>query len=211
MSKSRGNVLYADDLVEEFGLDQIRYYILSSMPLNSDGLISRDLIIEKINSDLSNNIGNLVNRTISMSIKYFEGKVNKPSKAYPEDEKFIKEVEKLSKISIKYFEEINISLALSTIIDISRMTNKYIDDNSPWILAKEENKTRLEAVIFNILESIRIISVLLEPFIPSTSTKILDSLNTKYNNYESIEVFGEKEEQYMVKKTDILFARVDKE
>lgn len=211
MSKSKGNVLYAEDLVEEFGLDQIRYYILSAMPINSDGIISRELIIEKTNSELVNTLGNLVNRTIAMALKYFDGMVKKPTSKNAEDDKFIENIESLSKKANNYIEDINISSSLSTIIDIARLSNKYIDDNAPWTLAKENNTERLEAVIYNILESIRFISILLEPFIPSASTNILKSLNTKENSYDSIEFFGKLDEYNIIEKSDILFVRIEKE
>lgn len=209
MSKSRGNVLYADDLVNEFGLDKIRYYLLSSMPLTSDGLISKDLIIEKTNADLANTLGNLVNRTISMSIKYFDGVVQNPKDNNLLDEKLIEDSKKMVNDVEKAIESINISLALNNIIDFARICNKYIDDTTPWILAKEENFKRLNTVIYNILESIRIISVLLKPFVPDTSDKILKALNTKETEITSINEFGKLEESITIKKLDILFNRID--
>ncbi len=210
MSKSRGNVLYADDLVEEFGLDQIRYYLLSSMPINSDGLISKELITEKINSDLANTLGNLINRTFAMSLKYFDGNINNKNKTEEIDIRLIDDVINYSNKVEEYIENINISAALSSIIDIARVCNKYIDDTTPWSLAKEENLDRLNTVLYNILESIRIIAVQLEPFVPDTSAKILKALNTKETNYESIKTFGKLESNITLEKIDILFYRIEK-
>jgi methionyl-tRNA synthetase len=210
MSKSRGNVLYADDLVNEFGLDEIRYYILSSMPINSDGLISKELITEKINSDLANTLGNLVNRTITMSLKYFDGVVTNSKLNTELDEKFIKDVMECSNKVEEYIENINISTALSSIIDISRICNKYIDDTAPWMLAKENKADLLNTVLYNVLESIRIISIHLEPFIPNTSNKILTALNTKETSYESIKTFGKLEDKIKINKLEILFNRIEK-
>lgn len=211
MSKSRGNVLYADDLVEEFGVDKIRYYLLSSMPLISDGLISRELIIEKTNSELVNTLGNLINRTISMSIKYFDGIVKNTKDNNELDNKLMKEALNIVEKTEKAIDDINISLALNHIMDFARSCNKYIDDTTPWTLAKEENFNRLNTVIYNVLESIRIISILLKPFIPDTSDKILNSLNTKETTMNSIYEFGKLEDNVKIDKLDILFSRVEKE
>ena len=210
MSKSRGNVLYADDLVEEFGVDKIRYYLLSSMPLISDGLISRELIIEKTNSELVNTLGNLINRTISMSIKYFDGIVKNTKDNNELDNKLMKEALNIVEKTEKAIDDINISLALNHIMDFARSCNKYIDDTTPWTLAKEENFNRLNTVIYNVLESIRIISILLKPFIPDTSDKILNSLNTKETTMNSIYEFGKLEDNVKIDKLDILFSRVEK-
>ncbi len=209
MSKSRGNVLYADELVNEFGLDQVRYYVLSSMPITSDGLISKDLIKEKVNSDLANTLGNLINRTITMSIKYFDGIVNKIENNNEIDEKFIEEVSKMPIKVEESIENINISMALSQIIDLARLCNKYIDDTAPWILAKNENFDRLNTVLYNTIESIRIIGVLLKPFLPDTSEKILKSLNTANVSLDSINAFGNLENNIKVEKIDILFNRIE--
>ncbi|MDD2625548.1 MAG: methionine--tRNA ligase [Bacilli bacterium] len=209
MSKSRGNVLYADELVNDFGLDQIRYYILSSMPITSDGLISKELIKEKINSDLANTLGNLINRTIAMSLKYFDGIVKKTGKNDEIDNKFIEEVSKTPKKVDEAIEKTNISLALSNIIDLARICNKYIDDTTPWILAKDENYDKLNNVLYNIIESIRIIGILLKPFLPDTSNKIINSINTKIISYDSIYKFGNLENNITVEKIDILFTRIE--
>lgn len=211
MSKSRGNVLYADELVEEFGLDQIRYYLLSSMPLTSDGLISKELITDKINSDLANTLGNLINRTITMSIKYFDGTVKNTKNNDELDKNLIKESMNTVRDVEDSIDNLNISLSMNHIINLARACNKYIDDTTPWILAKEENFDRLNTVIYNILESIRIISILLKPFLPDTSNKILNSLNTKEITFESIYEFGKLEDGIKINKTDILFDRIEKE
>ncbi len=211
MSKSRGNVLYADDLVEKYGLDPVRYYVLSTMPITSDGLISKELIEEKINSDLANTLGNLINRTISMSIKYFDGIVRNTDQKEEVDENLIKETLNLSIKLDKAIDNLNISLAISYIIDLARTCNKYIDETSPWILAKEEKFDRLNTVLYNILESIRVISILLRPFMPDTSDRILKSLNTKQTTLESLNTFGNLEDNLKIEKLDILFARIEKE
>jgi len=210
MSKSRGNVLYADELVEEFGLDQIRYYVLSSMPINSDGLISKELITEKINSDLANTLGNLINRTISMSLKYFNGVVLNKNQGEIEDNNLIEEALKTSIKVEEAIDKFNISLAISIIIVLVRTCNKYIDDTAPWILAKEQKIDRLNTVLYNILESIRIIAVLLQPFMPDTSKKILYSLNTKEMGFDTLKEFGKLENNIKIDKLDILFNRIEK-
>ena len=209
MSKSRGNVLYADDLVEEFGIDKIRYYLLSSMPLTSDGLISKDLIIEKTNADLANTLGNLINRTISMSLKYFDGIVKNTKENNELDDKLIKDALNTVKEVEKAIDNLNISLSLNHIIDFSRICNKYIDDTTPWLLLKEGKENRLNTVIYNILESIRIISILLEPFLPNASEKILKALSTKERDFNSIYTFGKLEDNITISKLDILFNRIE--
>ena len=211
MSKSRGNVLYADDLVEEFGVDAIRYYLLSTMPITSDGIISKELIIEKFNSDLANTFGNLVNRTIAMSIKYFDGRVKNIKENNELDIALEKEAIKTIKETEEAINKINISLALNKIMDYARICNKYIDDTTPWSLAKEGKTDRLNTVLYNILESIRILSILLSPFIPETSNKILSSLTTKHVTFDSLEQFGLLEDDIIVEKMDILFNRIKEE
>ncbi len=211
MSKSRGNVLYADDLVEEFGVDAIRYYLLSTMPITSDGIISKELIIEKFNSDLANTFGNLVNRTIAMSIKYFDGRVKNIKENNELDITLEKEAIKTIKETEEAINKINISLALNKILDYARICNKYIDDTTPWSLAKEGKTDRLNTVLYNILESIRILSILLSPFIPETSNKILSSLTTKHVTFDSLGQFGLLEDDIIVEKLDILFNRIKEE
>lgn len=211
MSKSKGNVVYSDDLIDKFGLDQIRYYLLSQMPLTSDGIVSYELIIDVINSDLANTLGNLVTRTISMANKYFNGKVKNNRKQEIIDKELILNLKESVKKSNDFIEKINISSSLNEIIEIARRSNKYIDETTPWILYKNGDLDRLEQVLYNILETIRFIAVLLQPFIPNTSLRILEQLNTDMSTYDSIEEFGNNLLEYQVKDAEILFARIEKE
>jgi methionyl-tRNA synthetase len=212
MSKSKGNVIYADDLVNIFGLDETRYYLLSQMPLTSDGTVSYDLIIDTINSDLANTLGNLISRTISMVNKYFDGIIENPKVNEPMDEELISFVLNAPKKLEKYIEDININFALDSIIDIARKCNKYIDETAPWILSKSvEKEERLKTVLYNVLESIRFIAVLLQPFLPDTSKKIFDQLNTNNISLESLNEFNGLKNGDKVNKSEILFERIDKE
>ena len=178
MSKSRGNVIYADDLVNEFGVDAVRYYFLHEIPFSSDGIFTKELLIERINGDLANILGNLVQRTISMGNKYFEGKITNKNIIEEIDTDFLQQINSLDGRVTKKMDDLQISDALSEIFSLLRASNKYIDETTPWILAKDENlKDRLETVLFHLLESIRVSSVLLEPFLPDTSEKIFQQLN----------------------------------
>ena len=207
MSKSKGNILYADDLVKQFGLDAIRYYVLHEIPFANDGTITYDLIIERINSDLANVLGNLVNRTISMANKYFDGNVTKTKQGTEFDKDLIEKVNNLSSKVDEKMDKLEIGAALDEIFEVLRRSNKYIDETTPWALAKDENeKDKLQTVIYNLLEAIRVCAVLLKPFLPDTSDEILKQLNIK-----------EKEEKYKenIKYTtgepSPLFQRIDKE
>jgi methionyl-tRNA synthetase len=180
------------------------------MPITSDGLISKELITEKINSDLANTFGNLINRTISMSYKYFDGFVQNRNQRELEDNNLIDEALKTSIKVEEAIDKLNISLAISTVIDLARTCNKYIDDTAPWILAKEHKYDRLNTVLYNILESIRIIAILLQPFLPDTSKKILDSLNTKEKSFNTLKEFGKLENNIKIEKLDILFNKIEK-
>ena len=173
MSKSRGNVIYADDLVELFGVDAVRYYLLSEMPYTSDGSITYETMIERFNSDLANTLGNLVNRTIAMTNKYFGGVIQAPSEAEDVDGELkdtaISTVKKVDELLSTY----RVSDALEAIFSLAKRSNKYIDETMPWALAKDESKKeRLGTVLYNLLESIRFISVLISPFMPETAEKI---------------------------------------
>ena len=181
MSKSKGNVIYADDLVEEFGVDAVRYYFLHEIPFASDGVFTRDLLIERINGDLANVLGNLVQRTISMGNKYFDGKVSNKNIQEDVDKEFIKKINSLYDNVSKKMDNLQISDALTEIFDVLRASNKYIDETTPWVLAKDENlKDRLEIVIYNLLESIRVCGLMLNPFLTITSEEIANQINN-YN------------------------------
>lgn len=210
MSKSAGNVVYADDLVNKYGVDAVRYYFLHEIPFAQDGVFTEDLLISRINSDLVNILGNLVNRTISMNKKYFDCVIKSPTKKESVDENLIKEVLNLSTKIDKKMDELKVGEALEEIIEVLRQCNKYIDDTTPWILAKDEsNKERLGTVLYNLLESIRICAIHLSSFLPDTSKKILDNLNTKIRNYESIKTFGSLEEGIKTNEPEHLFARIE--
>lgn len=211
MSKSKGNVIYAEDLVEHFGVDAVRYYCLHEMPFAQDGTITWELMIERINSDLANILGNLVSRTIAMSNKYFDGLVENPQVEEAVDADLIKLANATKARVEEKMDEFKVGDALDEIFTLLRRTNKYIDETMPWALAKEEGKEdRLRTVLYNLLESIRISAVLLSSFLPETSEKILNYLNTEKRDFDSIEVFGQLETGItVVKKPEALFARID--
>ncbi len=205
MSKSRGNVVYADDLVEEFGVDAVRYYFLHEIPFAADGIFTRDLLIERINGDLANILGNLVQRTISMGNKYFDGKVSNKNKLDDVDKNFIQSINSLDKKVSEKMDSLQISDALTEIFNVLRLSNKYIDETTPWILAKDDSlKDRLETVIYNLLESIRVCAVELIPFLTNTSEKIFDQLNTKDQA-----VKFKNNNNYNLNKPTPLFLRID--
>ena len=207
MSKSRGNVMYADKLVELFGVDAIRYYVLHEIPFDNDGTITYDLIIERINIDLANILVNLVNRTISMANKYFEGNVTKTNATTEFDSDLIEKVNNLSANIDKRMNNLEIGLALDEIFDVLRRSNKYIDETTPWTLAKDETKQdELKTVIYNLLESIRVCAVFLQPFLPQTSEEIFKQIN----NDKKDESFLDNNE-YKTGTPSPLFQRIDKE
>jgi methionyl-tRNA synthetase len=211
MSKSKGNVIYAEDLVEKFGVDAVRYYCLHEMPFANDGTITWELVVERINSDLANILGNLVSRTIAMSNKYFDGLISNPGAYEPVDDSLIS-VALSTKANVEAkMDEFKVGDALDEIFVLLRRTNKYIDETMPWALAKDESKKeRLATVLYNLLESIRIAAVLLGSFLPETSEKILDMLGTKARDFESLDSFGALEQgNSVVKKAEPLFARID--
>ncbi len=211
MSKSKGNVIYADDLVERFGVDAVRYYCLHEMPYAQDGVITWELLAERINSDLANVLGNLVSRTIAMENKYFHGKIENPNVAESVD----KELKAVAMNAVakteEKMEEFQVSAALDEIFTLLRRSNKYIDETEPWKLAKDPEKAaRLQTVLYNLLESIRIAGVLLESFMPETSQKILDALHTNQRTLESIREFGQLETGIScVESIAPLFQRID--
>lgn len=212
MSKSKGNVIYADDLVKKFGVDAIRYYLLSEMPYAADGSITYTTIIERYNSELANTLGNLVNRTVAMSNKYFGGEVLAPEAPEAVDEELKKTVLGSVDTVEKCMEDFHVADALEAIFAAARRSNKYIDETTPWLLAKDEEKrSRLGTVLYNLLESIRIIAVQLKPFMPETSDKILAQLNTDISSYESVKSFGALEVGKHVGTATPLFNRIDAE
>ena len=191
MSKSKGNVIYADDLVDLFGVDAVRYFVLHEMPFENDGVITWELLVERMNSDLANTLGNLVNRTISMSNKYFGGVVTKTGAAEEVDDdlKAVVTVTK-AKVAAK-MEELRVADAMTEIFGLFKRCNKYIDETMPWALAKDEaKKDRLEEVLYNLVESITIGACLLESFMPETTEKILVQLNAEKRSYEELDQFG---------------------
>lgn len=210
MSKSRGNVIYADDLVDLFGVDAVRYYLLAEMPYASDGSITYENMIERYNADLANTLGNLVNRTIAMTNKYFDGVVQ-PGDATEELDGELKAlaVETVGKVD-KLLSEYRVSDTLDAIFTLAKRCNKYIDETAPWALAKDESKkARLGTVLYNLLESIRFVAVLLSPFLPETSEKILAQINTDIKDYDSLSAFGALKAGTVVGKAEPLFARID--
>jgi methionyl-tRNA synthetase len=211
MSKSKGNVIYADDLVNLFGVDAVRYFVLHEMPFDNDGIISWELLVERINSDLANTLGNLVNRTISMSNKYFGGIVQDGKAAEPVDEELKALALETPKKVIAKMEKLRVADAISEIFTLFKRCNKYIDETMPWVLAKEEEKkARLETVLYNLVESICIGASLLESFMPETAAKIMAQLNTKTRTIEELGSYGLYPQGNKVTETpEILFARLD--
>ncbi len=213
MSKSKGNVMYADDLVDIFGVDAVRYYILHEMPFDNDGVITWDLMIERINSDLANTLGNLVSRTISMSDKYFDGTVENKGVSEPVDDDLISVVLDEVKKTDEKMESFHVADALTEIFNIFRRCNKYIDETEPWVLARDEGKRgRLATVLYNLTEAITIGGSLLFSFMPETSEKILAELNTEKRPLEDMDRFGlYPDGNKVTEKPEILFARLDPE
>ncbi len=212
MSKSKGNTLYADDLVSLFGVDAIRYYVLSETPFANDGTITYDLIIERINSDLVNSLGNLVHRTIAMSYKYHDGEIKSNNYRKEIDNELLNMALKTPNYVDECLKDLQVSKALNYIFDFIRKCNKYIEEVKPWELAKGvKDKERLETVIYNLLESIRFIAVLLQPFIPDAASKILNQLNTDNKDFTSLKQFDGLKGGIIVKKETPLFNRIDKE
>ncbi len=210
MSKSKGNVIYADELVELFGVDAVRYFVLHEMPFENDGIISWELLVERMNSDLANVLGNLVNRTISMSNKYFGGVVNHANAKEDIDEELIQLSLEIPKKVIEKMEKLRVADAISDIFALFKRCNKYIDETTPWVLAKQEDKSRLETVLYNLIESICIGASLLKPFMPETSKKILEQLNAKERTYEEFATYGlYPSGNKVTEKPEILFARLD--
>ena len=211
MSKSKGNVLYADELVEMFGVDAVRYFVLHEMPFDNDGVITWELMVERMNSELANTLGNLVNRTISMSNKYFGGVVSNPGFMEPLDRELRETAVSTAQKAADKMEELRVADAMTEIFALFKRCNKYIDETMPWILAKDESKKdRLATVLYNLVEGISIGASLLEPFMPETSAKILEQLSAKKRSIEVMNMFGLYQSgQKVTEKPEILFARLD--
>ena len=211
MSKSKGNVIYADDLVNYFGVDAVRYFVLHEMPFDNDGSITWELMVERMNSDLANILGNLVNRTISMNNKYFGGVISNPGVNEPVDDD-LKAVALAmhEKVDAK-MEKLRVADAITEVFTLLRRCNKYIDETEPWKLAKDETKQdRLATVLYNLMEGIRMAAVALAAYLPDTSARILDMLGTQERDYLKLDQFGLLETGgKVVEKPEILFARVD--
>ncbi len=211
MSKSKGNVIYADDLVDMFGVDAVRYFVLHEMPFENDGVISWELLVERLNSDLANTLGNLVNRTISMSNKYFDGEITNKKVAEPVDQELIDyALDTRIRVS-NAMDKLRVADAMTEIFNLFKRCNKYIDETMPWALAKEEDKKdRLATVLYNLVESIIIGATLLEPYMPETSEKILAQLNAPKRKVNDLVRFGGyKSGTKVTDKPEILFARLD--
>ncbi len=213
MSKSKGNVIYADDLVDLFGVDGTRYFVLHEMPYENDGVITWDLMTERINSDLANTLGNLVNRTISMSNKYFGGVVADKKVTDPVDDDLKAVVTGAYDLVEAKMDELRVADALTEIFAVFKRLNKYIDETTPWILAKDEAQhDRLATVLYNLTEGICIGASLLAPFLPETAERIMKQLNTEIRDFETVKTFGLYPSGNKVTETpEILFARLDKD
>ncbi len=211
MSKSKGNVLYADELSEFFGVDAVRFFVLHEMPFDNDGLISWELLVERLNSELANTLGNLVNRTISMSNKYFNGIVESTGVAGEADADLKAVVTGTAAKAAEKMSGFRVADAITEIFNLFKRCNKYIDETTPWILAKDEaSKPRLAEVMYNLVESITIGASLLQSFMPETSAKIFEQLNTQSVPFDCLSTFGNyKSGTKVTQKTEILFARLD--
>ena len=211
MSKSRGNVIYADDLIDLFGVDAVRYFVLHEMPYENDGTITWDLVVERFNSDLANILGNLVNRTISMSNKYFEGVVTSTGVKTDVDDDLKAVVIATRDKVCTHMDEMRVADAISDVFALLRRCNKYIDETEPWVLAKDEaTKPRLQEVLYNLVESITIGANLLTPYMPETAKRILAQLNASERSYDELNQYGlYPSGNKVIDKPEILFARMD--
>lgn len=210
ISKSLGNYKDPRVYINAYGVDAVRYYALREVPFGSDGNFSEEALVSRTNADLVNTLGNLVNRTISMSHKYFEGIVTNPGIIEEIDKDLINNILDLKAIVEEKMNELKVNEAIESIMDVLRKCNKYIDDTTPWALAKDETKKeRLQTILYNLLEGIRICTILLTSFIPTTSEKILTNLNTKETSYESIKTFGLLEEGLKLNNPEIIYSRIE--
>ena len=211
MSKSKGNVIYADDMANLFGVDAVRYFVLHEMPFDNDGVITWELVVERLNSDLANTLGNLVNRTVSMSNKYFDGVVANCGVTDGFDKDLMDVVLDTKVKVIKKMEKLRVADAMTEIFNLFKRCNKYIDETTPWILAKDpEQKERLSTVLYNLVESITMGASLLAPFMPDTANKVFAQLNSSERSMDELDMFGLYENgKKVVEKPEILFARLD--
>ncbi|MDE6566748.1 MAG: methionine--tRNA ligase [Lachnospiraceae bacterium] len=211
MSKSKGNVIYADDLVDIFGVDAVRYFVLHEMPFENDGVISWELMVERMNSDLANVLGNLVNRTISMTNKYLNGEVADKGATEAVDDELKNKAVETAKIVSEKMNRLRVADAITEIFSLFKRCNKYIDETEPWILGKDEAKRdRLSTVLYNLVEAITIGASLLEAFMPTTTEKILSQLNAQKRGFENMSSFGQTPPgQKVTEKPEILFMRLD--
>ena len=212
MSKSKGNVIYADDLVHAFGVDAVRHYVLSETPFAADGSITYETVIERYNSDLANNLGNLVSRTLAMTKKYFGGMVPAPAQGTEFDASLIETVKQTVETYKAKMDDLHIADAENAVFAMLRRANKYIDETAPWILAKDEDKKEvLGTVLYNLLETIRVGAVLLTPFMPSTAASIFKQLNTEAGDLSTVENFGVYAAGTVLGESEMLFGRIDAE
>ena len=212
MSKSKGNVLYADDLVDEFGVDAVRYFVLHEMPFENDGVVTWELMVERMNSDLANTLGNLVNRTISMSNKYFDGVVKDAGVSEPVDDELKAVINAAPGKVTEKMDKLRVADAITEIFTLFKRCNKYIDETMPWALAKEEEKKpRLATVLYNLMDGIRVGATLLDSFMPETSEKILAQINATKGELETLKAGDYPNDTKVVEKPEILFARIDEE
>ena len=212
ISKSRGNAIYADDLVKFFGVDAVRYFSLHEMPFAQDGSITWELVIERINSDLANVFGNLVNRTIAMTNKYFSGQLSSTILSDELSEDVKKCALDTVKLVDKKMDDLRVADAMEAILDLLRRLNKYVDETAPWVLAKDEtNKDKLNTVLYTLLEGVRFASVLISPFMPETAENVFAQINTCKTDYDSIQTWGQLELNKVTETPTALFQRIDSE
>ena len=212
MSKSKGNIVYADDLVSQYGVDAVRFYMIHEMPYASDGTYTEDLLIDAVNTNLANVIGNLVNRTIGMANKYFDGVIENRNVSDDIDKELI-DLVLSTKVKVEEnIDKFRIADSLENVLDIYRRCNKYIDETMPWVLAKDETKKdRLATVLYNIVESIRIATVYLSAYLPETADSIFNQINTDLREMNSVDNFGGYVSGTKVNEAVVLFKRIDKE
>ena len=209
ISKSLGNYKDPREYIDKYGVDAVRYYALREVSFGSDGNFSEEALIARTNADLANTLGNLLNRTIAMTNKYFDGVISNSKVNEKIDTELINKASNLKSVVDKNMEKLYISDALEEIFNFLRECNKYIDDTTPWVLAKEEKQERLQTVLYNLLESIRISSVLLTPFMPTTTEKIFKQLNTNLNTYDTLNEFGALENNHKLGQIEVLFKRIE--